>query len=67
MVLRIPSMIIGSGKSRCAAPGVSTGPGAIAFTRILWRAHSTASVRVIASTPAFALAEWITPGPPVQA
>src|SRR5580704_1106113 len=35
-------------------PSVGMGPGAVAFTRIFAGAHSTASVRVRASTPALA-------------
>ena len=46
--------------------GDSIGPGATALTRIAWGAHSTASVWVIDITPAFAAAEWIVPGLPVQ-
>ena len=34
-----------------------------AFARMPCRAHSTASVRVRARTPALAEAEWTTPGP----
>ena len=49
-----------------AAPGDSIGPGATALTRILCRAHSTASVCVIDITPALAAAEWIVPGLPVH-
>jgi hypothetical protein len=37
------------------------------FARIPCGAHSTASVLVIATIPAFAAAEWMVPGPPVQA
>ena len=46
-------------------PGVSTGPGAIALTRMPSGAHSTARVRVRFRTPAFAAAEWAVPGLPV--
>ena len=49
-----------------AAPADSIGPGATAFTRMPCGAHSTASVWVIDMTPAFAAAEWIVPGLPVQ-
>jgi hypothetical protein len=45
------------GINRDHAPSVGNGPGAIAFNRMLYRAHSTASDRVIANTPAFAAAE----------
>ena len=48
------------GTNRFHAPFVGNGPGAIAFERILYFAHSTAKERVIASTPAFADAEGIT-------
>ena len=46
---------------------VRTGQGATAFTRMPYRAHSTASVRVNARTPALAEAEWAVPGPAIQA
>jgi hypothetical protein len=39
---------------------VGNGPGAIALSRILYFAHSTASDVVIASTPAFAQADGTT-------
>ena len=52
------------GKSR-RAPSVSPiGPGAIALTRMPCGPHSTASVRVIASTAALAAATWTWPGVP---
>ena len=44
----------GEFQSCLAAPADSIGPGATALTRILWRAHSTASVCVIDMTPALA-------------
>ncbi len=44
-------------QSLLEAPSVATGPGAMALTRILYGAHSTARVRVRASTPALAAAE----------
>ena len=46
---------------------VGKGPGAMAFRRIPRRAHSTASDRVIATTPALAQAEGSTNAEPVQA
>src|SRR6266404_9249346 len=67
MRLRAISSIEGSGISRENAPSVGTGPGAMALTRILYAAHSTASDRVRASTPAFAHAEGSTNADPVQA
>jgi len=59
--------ISSEGQSRSPAPSLVNGPGDTAFTRIFDPAHSAASVRVIASTPAFAHAEWTTPGLPVVA
>src|SRR5581483_11650329 len=56
-----------AGISRDHAPSVGNGPGAIAFARILWCAHSTASERVIASTPALAHADGTTYAEPVHA
>src|SRR5690242_8861985 len=55
------------GQSAPPAPSVSVGPGQIVLTRMLWGAHSTASVLVIANSPTFAEAECTVPGPPVQA
>src|SRR5690606_28892950 len=49
------------------APFVGKGPGAMAFMRIPYFAHSTAKLRVIASTPAFAVALGTTYPEPVQA
>ena len=49
------------------APSVGNAPGAMAFARILCRAHSTASDRVIARTPAFAAADGMTYAEPVHA
>src|SRR5215211_3392623 len=57
----------GVGSSRDHAPSVGNGPGAIAFTRMPYAAHSTASDRVIASTPAFEAAEGTTNADPVHA
>src|SRR5437763_9895912 len=57
----------GVGHSAAPAPSVAVGPGQIVFTRIPWDAHSTASVRVIATSPALAAAECTVPGPPVHA
>src|SRR6185436_20282747 len=55
------------GQRAWPAPSVSAGPGQMQFARIPCGAHSTARVLVIATMPAFAAAEWIVPGPPVQA
>ena len=49
------------------APSVGKDPGAIPLERIPYWAHSTASVRVMACTPALAAAEWMTPGPAPEA
>src|SRR5436309_1576086 len=57
----------GDGISRDHAPSVGNGPGAIAFTRTPNRAHSIASDRVIASTPAFAHADGTTNPDPLSA
>ncbi len=57
----------GVGISADQAPSVGKGPGAMAFTRIPYVAHSTASERVIASTPAFPAADGTTKAEPVQA
>src|SRR5215210_7939267 len=62
----IRSTASGESHNCFAAPADSTGPGATALTRIRCCAHSTASVRVIDITPAFAAAEWIVPALPVQ-
>jgi hypothetical protein len=53
--------------SRENAPSVGIGPGAIALTRIPACPHSTASERVMASTPALAQAEGRANAVPVQA
>ena len=50
----------GRGTSRSHAPWVGNGPGAIAFRRTPWPPHSTARLRVMASTPAFAIADGTT-------
>src|SRR5258705_11136114 len=42
------------------APSVGNGPGAMAFSLMLYLAHSTASDVAIASTPPFAQAEGTT-------
>ena len=55
------------GQRFCFAPSDSKGPGATQFTRTPRPAHSIARDFDIASTPAFALAEWVTPAMPVQA
>jgi hypothetical protein len=55
------------GSSRDHAPSVGKGPGAIALQRMPYVAHSTASERVIASTPAFAAADGTTKAEPVHA
>src|SRR3954452_10248926 len=57
------SRISSVGQSRSRVSAVSTGPGEIALTRIPCVAHSTASVRVRVTTPAFAAAECTVPGP----
>ena len=44
------------GSRRSQAPLVGNGPGAMALLRMPYFAHSTASERVMASTPAFAQA-----------
>jgi hypothetical protein len=46
-----------SGTRRALAPGVGKFPGEIATQRIFFGPHSTARLRVMASTPAFAMAE----------
>src|SRR3954447_3214262 len=56
------SRISSVGQSRSRVSAVSTGPGEIALTRIPCAAHSTASVRVRLTTPAFAAAECTVPG-----
>ena len=48
------------GTRRDHAPSVGNGPGAMALQRILYFAHSTASERVMASTPALAQADGTT-------
>ena len=50
----------GLGISRSHAPGVGKGPGAMAFSVMPYFAHSTASERVSASTPALAAADGTT-------
>ena len=57
----------GVGISAFQAPCVGKGPGAMALKRIPYAAHSTASERVIASTPALAQAEGTTNADPVHA
>ena len=49
------------------APSVGNGPGATAFSRIPYAAHSTASERVMATTPALAAADGSTNAEPVSA
>src|SRR5262249_56369334 len=49
------------------APSVWMGPGAIAFKRMFAWPHSTASERVMASTPALAQADGSAKAGPVQA
>src|SRR5919201_1115092 len=61
------SVSCGSGMRRLNAPSVGTGPGAIALTRMPYAAHSTASERVSARTPAFAHADGRTNADPVHA
>ena len=48
------------GTRRCQAPSVGKGPGAMALSRMPWRPHSAARLRVMASTPALAMAEGTT-------
>jgi hypothetical protein len=57
----------GSGSSRSHAPFVGNGPGAIALQVMPRGPHSTASERVIASTPAFAAADGTTYAEPPSA
>src|ERR1700754_4722794 len=52
------------GMRRDQAPSVGNGPGAIALTRILYFAHSTASEVVMARTPALAQADGTTKAEP---
>src|SRR5246127_5573652 len=52
------------GIRRDHAPSVGNGPGAMAFRRIWYFAHSTAKEVVIASTPALAHAEEMTKAEP---
>jgi hypothetical protein len=61
------SRISGVGNRRSAAPSLSSGPGAMQFTRMPSGAHSTASERARFQTPAFAAAECAVIGFPVQA
>ena len=67
MSAAICARISSVGKRWADAASVSTGPGAIAFTRMPSGAHSTASVLVRFQTPALAAAECAVPGLPVQA
>ncbi len=67
MPATIASTRAGLTQSWRSVPSVRTGPGATALTRMRWRAHSTARVRVRARTPAFAAAEGAVPGPAIQA
>ena len=55
------------GISRLNAPSVGKGPGATAFNRMPYVAHSTASDRVRASTPALATADGRTNAEPLSA
>jgi hypothetical protein len=55
------------GHNACLDCSVSTNPGQRQFTWRLRGPHSTASVFVMAITPAFAAAECTVPGPPTQA
>src|ERR1700722_5204842 len=52
------------GMRRDQAPSVGNGPGAMALTRILYFAHSTASEVVMARTPALAQADGTTKAEP---
>ena len=57
--------LAGRPRNRRRAPSVSPiGPGAIALTRMPSGPHSTARVRVSASTAALAAATWTWPGVP---
>src|SRR5437764_11808694 len=62
--LRVCSSNCFEGTSRDHAPSVGNGPGAMAFKRMLYLPHSTASDVVIASTPALAHAEGTTNAEP---
>ena len=53
--MRSPYTLRTSGEYACAFSGVSTAPGAIAFTVIAWGARSSASDFVIATMPPFAV------------
>src|SRR5690606_19997970 len=55
------------GSSLSQAPFVGNGPGAMALKRMPYFAHSTAKERVIANTPAFAVALGTTYAEPVKA
>src|SRR4029078_1108945 len=65
-VASTPARASAVGQSAPPAPSVSVGPGQIVFTRMLCGAHSTASVLVMASSPAFADAERAVPRPQIQ-
>src|SRR5262249_48020751 len=58
--LRVCSSNSLEGMSRDQAPSVGNGPGAMAFSRMLYLAHSTAREVVIASTPALAQEDGTT-------
>src|SRR3954468_13244486 len=53
------------GRKRLVAPSVGKGPGAIAFSRMPKRPHSTASDLVITCRPALDIADGTTYGDPV--
>src|SRR5881394_3787120 len=53
------------GRRRLVAPSVGNGPGAIAFSRMPKRPHSTASDLVITCRPALDIADGTTYGEPV--
>lgn len=60
------SGLFSPGRRRASMPSVGISPGAIAFSRMPCRPHSTASDFVMASTPAFDMAEGTTKGAPVR-
>ena len=60
---RVPR-IAWQGISRDQAPSVGNGPGAMALTRMLYFAHSTAKEVVMARTAAFAQADGTTNAEP---
>src|ERR1700689_5812068 len=61
-----PAELFLVGLSICQAYSVGIGPGAMALSRIPYRAHSTASDMVIACTAAFPIADGVTNAEPVH-